>query len=202
MNVVRNNLMTEKGYTPYCGNDDCTLSLPRTSFNGEQFVCGCGWESQFEEEFMQEYKEKWGLPTTTEPEEKRPPCKGCSGIGTVGDIACDSCKGSGYAPEEKRYFTHKFADKAGLCIIDRERSKGVEAAGYYDICMCRNDGESQLLLNALNAPKEPSLNSNKAIVAKSVSEALNRHGDIHKELFNDIVSTVCAALQPPEKAKP
>jgi len=30
---------------------------------------------------------------------QRPPCEGCNGIGTIGDIACDSCKGSGYEPE-------------------------------------------------------------------------------------------------------
>jgi hypothetical protein len=62
--VVRNNLMNQQGYSPYCGN---TLSRterngcdnPRTKFNGEQFICG--WISQFPKDFIEMYKEKWGL---------------------------------------------------------------------------------------------------------------------------------------------
>lgn len=61
MSIVRDNLMTKPGYTPYCGNDKCRV-MPRTLFNGKQFVCPrCGWVSSFEEEFINEYKKKWGL---------------------------------------------------------------------------------------------------------------------------------------------
>ena len=28
--IVRNNLMNEKGYTPYCGDDNCRKRMPRT----------------------------------------------------------------------------------------------------------------------------------------------------------------------------
>ena len=65
--IVRENLMTEQGYRPYCGNnvsrnmiDGC--DNPRTRFNGEQFVCiKCGWTSNFPSDFMQRYKQKWNI---------------------------------------------------------------------------------------------------------------------------------------------
>ena len=60
-NVVRNNLMTRKGYTPYCGDDYCK-AMPRTWFNGEQFVCPkCNWISDFPAYFILTYKHKWGI---------------------------------------------------------------------------------------------------------------------------------------------
>lgn len=53
--------MTKKGYTPYCGNDECK-NMPRTRFNGEQFRCPCcGWTSQFPKEFIKQYKQKWNI---------------------------------------------------------------------------------------------------------------------------------------------
>lgn len=59
MSLIRENLMAMKYYTPYCGSDDC-LDMPRTVFTGQQFKCPtCGWESQFDAEFMAEYKAKW-----------------------------------------------------------------------------------------------------------------------------------------------
>jgi len=67
--IVRENLMTEKNYTPYCGSETCRL-MPRTNFNGRQFVCpNCGWVSEFPLEFITEYKNKWNLldKKTSEP---------------------------------------------------------------------------------------------------------------------------------------
>ena len=59
MSIVRENLMTEKNYSPYCGSNTCK-SMPRAKFNGEQFVCpSCGWISEFPIEFIAEYKNKW-----------------------------------------------------------------------------------------------------------------------------------------------
>ena len=59
MDLVRKNLMTQPGYAPYCGNDNCT-SFRRSRFDGEQFVCPvCGWRSQFPATFIGEYKAKW-----------------------------------------------------------------------------------------------------------------------------------------------
>lgn len=60
MSIIRENLMTRPGYTPYCGNmDKCTV-MPRTNWTGEQFKCGCcGWESKFPADFIAEYKAKW-----------------------------------------------------------------------------------------------------------------------------------------------
>lgn len=53
--IVRQNLLTEPGYSPYCGNHLCA-SMPRTRFNGEQFECpSCGWTSSFEPEFIDAY---------------------------------------------------------------------------------------------------------------------------------------------------
>ena len=63
MSIVRDNLMNQEGYAPYCGNDKCTKMAfeGRTHFTGSQFKCDrCGWESQFEDEFIKQYKEKWG----------------------------------------------------------------------------------------------------------------------------------------------
>ena len=67
MSIVRNNLMTREGYSPYCGNNNYGYGkgqchMPRTFFNGDQFECPvCGFVSQFEESFIQEYKTKWGI---------------------------------------------------------------------------------------------------------------------------------------------
>lgn len=61
--IVRRNLMTRKGYTPYCGNVDCGKT-PRTFFdlNTEQFKCpDCGWWSGFPDGFISDYKRTWGL---------------------------------------------------------------------------------------------------------------------------------------------
>lgn len=60
--LVRENLMTRFGYSPYCGNLACYYGWPRTIFTGEQFKCRCGWVSKFPEDFIKRYKEKWNLP--------------------------------------------------------------------------------------------------------------------------------------------
>lgn len=65
--IVRRNLMTEPGYSPYCGNDISRDAVggcynPRTKFNGQQFVCpSCKFSTTFPAEFIDEYKRKWGL---------------------------------------------------------------------------------------------------------------------------------------------
>lgn len=59
--LIRENLMTQKGYSPYCGSDKCLYSMPRTVFNGEQFACKCGWRSQFDEKFIGVYKKHWDI---------------------------------------------------------------------------------------------------------------------------------------------
>lgn len=56
MSLVRENLLTQLNYTPYCGNASCVFSMPRTAFNGNQMECRCGWQSQFEPEFIEQYK--------------------------------------------------------------------------------------------------------------------------------------------------
>ena len=63
--IVRENLMTQEGYTGYCGNNISRQEKggcdnPRTKWNGEQFVCPkCGWVSQFPADFIIRYKERW-----------------------------------------------------------------------------------------------------------------------------------------------
>lgn len=61
--IVRENLMTEKGYSPYCGHPHCAHNSPRTKWNKEkeQFVCSCGWTSEFPADFIKRYKEKWNF---------------------------------------------------------------------------------------------------------------------------------------------
>lgn len=56
--IVRKNLLSDPSYSPYCG-DSCHR-MPRTHFNGEQFVCeSCGWVSDFPTDFIAYYKAKW-----------------------------------------------------------------------------------------------------------------------------------------------
>lgn len=59
MSIVRENLMTKRGYTPYCGDGECRFRMPRTRFDGEQFTCICGWRSEFPADFIAAYKAKW-----------------------------------------------------------------------------------------------------------------------------------------------
>lgn len=65
--VVRENLMNEEHYSPFCGNNISAFEKggcnnPRTEFNGQQFVCPkCGWISEFPADFITRYKEKWNL---------------------------------------------------------------------------------------------------------------------------------------------
>jgi hypothetical protein len=62
MSIVRENLMSRKGYTPYCGNVDCRFHMPRTRYIGGQFQCGCGWRSSFDDDFIEAYEAKWADP--------------------------------------------------------------------------------------------------------------------------------------------
>lgn len=61
--IVRENLMNEKGYTPYCGSHvPICCSNPRTFFQHDQFHCPeCGWTSQFPSYFIERYKQKWNF---------------------------------------------------------------------------------------------------------------------------------------------
>jgi hypothetical protein len=61
--IVRQNLMDNVNYTPYCGSDkDCYN--PRTVYRpvDGQFICPhCKWISQFPEDFIKRYKAKHNL---------------------------------------------------------------------------------------------------------------------------------------------
>jgi len=61
MSIVRENLMTRPGYSPYCGAENCRLHWPRTHFIDGQFKCGCGWHSKFPDDFIVAYRAKWSL---------------------------------------------------------------------------------------------------------------------------------------------
>jgi len=61
MSIVRDNLMIQENYTPYCGSVDCRYGMPRTVFNGKQFQCRSGWQSSFDNSFILNYKSWWGL---------------------------------------------------------------------------------------------------------------------------------------------
>lgn len=64
MSIVRENLLSDPKYRPYCGAAKCRHSWPRTSFDGRQFVCKCGWKSTFDNDFMQEYYKRHNITVT------------------------------------------------------------------------------------------------------------------------------------------
>ena len=68
--LIRQNLMTREGYSPYCGNALCSAGMPRTKFKNGQFRCSCGWASQFEDSFIQRYLKQWniGIQATAQKE--------------------------------------------------------------------------------------------------------------------------------------
>lgn len=53
LSVVRQNLLTQRGYAPYCGNEKCPRHWPRTEYRFGQFECACGWRSEFEPTFIE-----------------------------------------------------------------------------------------------------------------------------------------------------
>lgn len=57
--IVRENLMTREGYSPYCGNFKCSAGMPRTQYTSGQFQCRCGWRSDFPRDFLDRYEERW-----------------------------------------------------------------------------------------------------------------------------------------------
>lgn len=67
--IVRENLMTQQNYSPYCGNNKSFRSIggcynPRVKWVPElnQFKCpNCGWVSEFPEDFIKRYKARWSL---------------------------------------------------------------------------------------------------------------------------------------------
>ena len=59
LSVVRRNLLTVKGYSPYCGALPC-FNTPRTKWDAKlkQFKCPtCGWVSKFDDDFIKKYSE-------------------------------------------------------------------------------------------------------------------------------------------------
>lgn len=62
--IVRNNLMERDGYAPYCGeNYHKCRTMPRTKWDKDlnQFKCpNCGFVTEFPEDFIKRYKERWG----------------------------------------------------------------------------------------------------------------------------------------------
>lgn len=66
MSIVRENMLKERGYVPYCGGQHCTR-MPRAPFDGSQFRCpACGWRSAFEPEFIEQYKAAQAAMSTQE----------------------------------------------------------------------------------------------------------------------------------------
>lgn len=61
MSIVRDNLMNEPKYAPYCGTSSCQFWWPRTTFKDDQFECRCGFRTEFPDEFIEEYKKKWEI---------------------------------------------------------------------------------------------------------------------------------------------
>jgi hypothetical protein len=57
ISIVRENILTRPGYSPYCGAARCPRGWPRTEFKRDQFECVCGWRSQFEDGFVTSARE-------------------------------------------------------------------------------------------------------------------------------------------------
>lgn len=59
--IVRENLMTREEYAPYCGSNSCTYRMRRSKWDSvkNQFACTCGWVTEFPDDFIKRYKEKW-----------------------------------------------------------------------------------------------------------------------------------------------
>ena len=59
--IIRQNLMDDPNYTPYCGDSGCIFDCPRTTWDStkEQFTCQCGWVSGFPKGFINRYISKW-----------------------------------------------------------------------------------------------------------------------------------------------
>jgi len=97
-NIVRNNLMFEKGYTGYCGAfDKCTKGMPRTKWDKEleQFRCDCGWVSKYPKYFIEGYKAKWNKSNTPSKGEERS-CKTCKFSSSKGCTHSYTC-GNNYS---------------------------------------------------------------------------------------------------------
>lgn len=65
LSIVRENLMTDKNYRPYCGNNLHDVCYnPRTELRTDgQFICpNCKWISAFPDDFINRYKQKHNLP--------------------------------------------------------------------------------------------------------------------------------------------
>ena len=63
MSIVRDNLLSRKGYAPHCGNQRSRFDIngcdnPRMVFDGSQFRCPrCSYRTNYEPEFIKQYKE-------------------------------------------------------------------------------------------------------------------------------------------------
>ena len=58
MSIVRRNMLSVNRYTPYCGDNNCSKGMPRTKYDKDkkQFICSCGWQSEFDNDFMDAYE--------------------------------------------------------------------------------------------------------------------------------------------------
>lgn len=67
ISIVRDNLIRQEGYTPYCGNNISRFEKggcnnPRMNWDGNQnqFVCpNCNYTTEFPKGFIERYKAKW-----------------------------------------------------------------------------------------------------------------------------------------------
>ena len=51
-------MLSVNRYTPYCGDNNCSKGMPRTKYDKDkkQFICSCGWQSEFDNDFMDAYE--------------------------------------------------------------------------------------------------------------------------------------------------
>lgn len=88
LTTVRRNLLNVPDYSPYCGAERCSRENPRASWDpsSKQFICLCGWSSNFEAEFIEQYEKRrlvlagcWHIIqdfSNSDPHRCRKPCVG------------------------------------------------------------------------------------------------------------------------------
>lgn len=119
--IVRENLMTQKGYMPYCGADHCKYRNPRVGYNHQlkQFECICGWISKYPEDFIKRYEEKWEINKLVY-------------VGTM-EFGYGRMKMFHMASINIEAL-HKMADKIGIQRKWFQNDKGNEMTPHYDVC--------------------------------------------------------------------
>ena len=64
--IIRQNMMDDKNYRPYCGAERCSGGWPRMiQMDNLQFRCpSCGFNTQIDKDFIDRYRDRWSIGVT------------------------------------------------------------------------------------------------------------------------------------------